>query len=271
MHDGGIDEATAFLLTLDSTSPTASTACARWTAHDLVAHLTAGAAEMADLTEAATRGHGERPTKDLAAREAPYAAMADDELRACLVDEALRLSVAIEKLAAAGPMRTVLFAGRALSAAELTMHGRSEAALHRWDLAGDDDISQEFLGQEELTAHAVHVLNHMLDGSPEAVLARTAVAGITEMRANFSSQGHPDVVLVVDGDGARLELDESGARSTVSADPATRLLALWGRRSPTRAVVWDGHDPAAAPFADFLWAPRDTVPPPCPKPASQPS
>ena len=61
-----MDEATAFLSTLQSTAPTAPTACTGWTAHDLVAHLTAGAAEMADLTETVTSGHGERATADFA-------------------------------------------------------------------------------------------------------------------------------------------------------------------------------------------------------------
>src|SRR5262249_2219726 len=49
---GAMDEATAFLDALDRTPPDAPTACADWTAHELVAHLAAGAAEMADLTEA---------------------------------------------------------------------------------------------------------------------------------------------------------------------------------------------------------------------------
>jgi hypothetical protein len=248
-----MDEATAFLTTLDRTAPRAPTACAGWTAHELVAHLTAGAAEMAELTEAVTSGHAERATRDFSAREAPYAALADDDLRARLVVEAIRLSTAIDALDLGEAPRTVPFAGRRLSAGELVMHGRSEAALHRWDLAGDDDVSAELLAQPELTAHAVEVLNTMLETSPEAVTTRTTAAAITKMRARFAAPPHMDVVLVVDDAGARLELDEPRAPWCASADPAIRLLALWGRRSPTRAVRWSGDDSTAGALATFLW------------------
>ncbi|HEY5024512.1 MAG TPA: maleylpyruvate isomerase N-terminal domain-containing protein [Acidimicrobiales bacterium] len=259
-----MDEATAFLSTLQNTAPTAPTACAGWTAHQLVAHLTAGAAEMAGLTEAVTSGRGEGATTDFAAREAPYVAMADDELRTRLVVEAIRLSSAIEELDTASTGLTVPFAGRRLDSGALTMHGRSEAALHRWDLAGDDDLSQELLSQPALTVHAVKVLNTMLDASAEAVAKRAAAAGITTLRATFAAPGHPDVVLVVDGARARLDLGECPTPWCATADPATRLLALWGRRSGGRRVIWNAEEPAAHPLALFLWgsgagnAPSDT-------------
>jgi hypothetical protein len=245
-----MDEATALLLTLQSTAPDAPTACAGWTAHDLVAHLAAGAAEMAELTETAAQGLGARPTRDFDTREAPFVAMVDDELRGRLLVEAIRLNTAIEALGDTDPAPTVFFSGRNVSAAELTMHGRSEAALHRWDLAGDDETSNELLAQPELTAHAVAVLNTMVAGSGESVTARTTAAAITELRANFGSSGHLDVVLVVDRHGARLELAEPRGPWTATADPATRLLALWGRRA-TRPVAWSG-DPACRALAAFL-------------------
>ena len=93
------------------------------------------------------------------------------------------------------------------------MHGRSEAALHRWDLAGDDEVSQELLRQPELTVHAVEVLNTMLDASPEAVSGtpRRPASPISERTS--AAPGQPDVVLIVDGAGARLELDEPRARA----------------------------------------------------------
>jgi len=248
-----MDEATAFLSTLETTAPDAPTACAGWRAHDLVAHLAAGAAEMAELAEAVARGRDVRATQDFATREAPFVAMADDELRARLVVEAIRLGVAVDALVAT-PGLTVPFSGRRLSATDVTMHGRSEAALHRWDLAGDDETSEELLRQPELTLHAVGVLNTMLEASQEPVTVRTTAAAITELRANFAAPGHMDVVLVVDGAGARLELDEPRARCSARAEPATRLLALWGRRSRARPIAWNTEDPAAGPLAAFLWA-----------------
>ncbi|MGH3788727.1 MAG: maleylpyruvate isomerase N-terminal domain-containing protein [Pseudonocardiaceae bacterium] len=43
-------ESRAFMAALDEVEPDAATACADWTAHDLVAHLAAGAQEKPELT-----------------------------------------------------------------------------------------------------------------------------------------------------------------------------------------------------------------------------
>ena len=203
VHHAPMDEATAFLATLDATAPGRPTACAGWTAHDLVAHLAAGAAEMADLTESVLAGRPPRPTAGFAEREAPFVAMDDDALRARLVTEALRLDAAVGALGTSGA--TVAFSARRLTAAQLTMHGRSEAALHRWDLAGDDETGHDILGRPELTAHAVDTLNAMLPGAGEDVTVRARAAGIGRGRIAFASPGQPDVVLVVGDAAPRLE------------------------------------------------------------------
>lgn len=243
-----MDESTALLATLAVTPPHAPTACVGWTAHELVAHLAAGAAEMADLVEAAVGGGPERPTRAFGEREAPYVALDDEELRGRLVTEALRLQAAVQAL---GSERAVAFSGRRLAASDLSMHGRSEAALHRWDLVGDDATSRELLAQPELTAHAVTVLNSMVNGSSEAVAHR--VMGTEHARLAFGSPGLPDVVLVVDDDGARLESDDPSPTPVAVADPATRLLALWGRRSSVGTVRWVGEDASCDGLARFLW------------------
>jgi uncharacterized protein (TIGR03083 family) len=247
----GMDEATALLSTLVTTSPDAPTACAGWTAHELVAHLAAGAAEMAELTEATLAGMTPRATKAFGEREAPFAALDDDELRDRLVTEALRLGAATQAL---GDMnKEVAFSGRSLTAADLAMHGRSEAAVHRWDLAGDDDTGRQLLAQPELTAHAVTVLNSMVSASSEAVARRARAAGMADVRVAFGAPGRPDIVLVADSDGARLELHDPSPSPVATADPATRLLALWGRRSTTGAVRWNGDDARCQALAAFLW------------------
>ena len=248
-----VDGATAFLTALAGTAAHAPTACTSWTAHDLVAHLAAGAAEMASLTEAAVAGLPARATAGFAAREAPFTAMDDERLRARLVTEALRLDAAVGALEERGGH--VSFSGRLLSPADLRMHGRSEAALHRWDLAGDDDVGDALLAGPELTAHAVKTLNAMLGGSPEDVTQRVLTARLGPGRLAFAAPGQPDVVLVVDDGGSRLELAEPSPAPVATADPATRLLALWGRRSPGRHVTWDGDDGEAGALAAFLWAP----------------
>ena len=246
-----MDEATALIETLGATPPSAPTACAGWTAHELVAHLAAGAAEMADLTEATVAGRPSRATRAFADREAPFVVLPDDELRDRLLVEALRLGAAVESLGTAGPDAGVDFAGRRLTAADLSIHGRSEAALHRWDLVGDDEVSRDLLGQPELSEHAVAVLTSMLDGSPEAISSRFASTGVAPARLAFASPGQPDVVFVRDEAGSRLELADPGPAAAASADPATRLLALWGRRSQLGPIRW-GEDPE--PLVALLWS-----------------
>lgn len=202
---------------------------------------------MAELVEAVVTGRPERATRAFAEREAPFVAIADDELRGRLVIEAARL---IEAVAALGPSHDVAFSGCRVDAASIGLHGRSEAALHRWDLAGDDDVSRELLSQPVLTAHSVGVLNGMLEGSAEAVSVRAADIGVG--RYGFASPSQPDVVLVVDGKGARLELDSPCASPVCSADADVRLLALWGRRSTVSVPRWLGSDADCGLLARFI-------------------
>jgi uncharacterized protein (TIGR03083 family) len=248
-----MDEATELLTTLISTPPTAPTACAGWTAHELVAHLAAGAAEMADLTEDSLAGSDPRPTRAFEDREAPFVALADETLRDRLVTEALRLGAAVEQLRDAGSSATVTFAGRDLTAADLSMHGRSEAALHRWDLAGDDPISVELLSQPELTVHATTVLTTMVDGSAEAVAGRAGRGCVRASRLTFASPGHDDIVFVRDEQGTRFEMADPDPAPTAVADPATRLLALWGRRTSIAGIQWGGAPEACQDLSRLLW------------------
>jgi uncharacterized protein (TIGR03083 family) len=235
-----MDEASELLITLESTAPTTRTACAGWTAHELVAHLAAGAAEMAGLTEESVAGLEPRPTQGFRDREAPFVQLPDDELRDRLVVEALRLNAAVASLRAVGSAASVSFSGRSLSAADLDLHGRSEAALHRWDLAGDDAISVDLLSQPELTAHATSVLTSMLDGSPESVASRVTASEIRAPRLTFAAPGEPDVVFVHDQAGPRWGMADPTSEPTAVSDPATRLLALWGRRSTIGSISWTG-------------------------------
>jgi hypothetical protein len=210
--------------------------------------MAAGAAEMADLTEGAIRGDPPRATRSFAEREAPYVALDDDALRERLAIEALRLHSAVKCLGTTG---MVTFAGRSLDARDLARHGRSETVLHRFDLAGDDDDGRDLLAQPDLTEHALVVLNTMLPDAPECVARRARVLGEASQRLAFAAPGQPDVVLCVGSDGARLELAEPATTPVASADAATRLLALWGRRSRS-PIRWGDDEEAAAGLARFL-------------------
>jgi len=246
-----MDEATAFVVTLSNTTFDAPTACEGWTAHELVAHLAAGAVEMSRHVERALSALPDLETSGFVEREGPFVAMDDQELRGRLLSEAIRLNVATEALGERG--LAAVFSGRRMSADEIRMHGRSEAAVHRWDLCGDDEIGRELLGQTELTRHAVKVLNTMLPGSRESPAIRAKRAGlVSPTRWVFGCPGQPDVVVVMDQGGARFEMGPGDEPKNAVSDAATRLLALWGRRSPSSQIDFPDLE-TAEQIARFLW------------------
>jgi uncharacterized protein (TIGR03083 family) len=229
-------EGTALMATVNNASPVAPTACAGWTTHDIVAHLAAGSKEIADLIEEKLAGSSPRPTRDFASREASFRALPDDQLVAAWSWQAQRKTEAVAALAELGEDAAFEFTGATLTAAQIATHSRSEAAIHRWDIAGEDAVSVSLLRQPELTAHAITVLNGMpvlLESSRE----RMKHASRHPLRIVLRSPNQPDVVLVDDADGnARFELAERPADgdAVVEVDAAARLLTIWGRRSSTR-------------------------------------
>jgi len=153
-------ELTAFLDALAVTPADAPTACPGWTAHELVAHLVAGAQEIAALVDARLAGRPARPTRSFEEREAPWRARHDDELRGALYDGA-RLLTALDAMHERDPELTVAFTGWEMTATQLMTHVRSELALHRWDLVGDDAVGDALLAQPVLLAHARLALARM--------------------------------------------------------------------------------------------------------------
>jgi hypothetical protein len=49
-----------------------------------------------------------------------------------------------------------------MAVAKFLPHLRNEFAIHRWDFAGDDEMSSRLLAQPELTGHAVGILGEIL-------------------------------------------------------------------------------------------------------------
>src|SRR3954462_2004273 len=95
--DPDLDEVGEFFSTLLATPAHRATACRGWTAHELVAHLAAGAAEEAALIEAHLDGAPGRPTRSHEARELPYRALPDADLRDRLIANAGRLGTALAR------------------------------------------------------------------------------------------------------------------------------------------------------------------------------
>jgi hypothetical protein len=143
------------------------------------------------------------------------------------------------------------FTGTTMTTDQLTVHSRSEAALHRWDLVGDDDVSEQHLGQPELTRHAVHVLNAM----PVLVeSARIRLMPTGRHRIVLRSPDHPDVVVEAGRTAARFEVVEHGDGDVVlTTDPANRLLVIWGRRSSRRQLTIETDGLGFEALAPILW------------------
>src|ERR671911_1798026 len=184
---------------LGDLEPTAPTACADWTVHDLVAHLAAGAKEVAELIEEYLAGQPARPTRGFDERERPFRAFTHPGLLAALTEQSRRKIAALEVLAGRGDRAAVAFTGTTMTATQFQTHARSEAALHRWDLVGDDSVCAQLLSQPDLTRHAVNVLNAMpvLDESARIRQSRAP------RRIVLTSSGQPDVVIETGTAGAR--------------------------------------------------------------------
>jgi len=129
-----------------------------------VAHLAAGSEEMARLVEMRLELGPDAdigPTRSTEEREARYRAMTDTALRRRFVLEGMRLTDGILKLRAAGDNLTVTFTEWDMTPEQMVLHGRSELALHRWDLVGPDQESLELLECPELFVHGQTVLARM--------------------------------------------------------------------------------------------------------------
>jgi hypothetical protein len=244
--DPRIEEVSALFTALIERPSDAPTACAGWTAHELLAHLAAGAVEETALIEAHLAGATPRATRAFDERERPYRVMSDAELRDRMVELGATLTGAIDALRGRGPDEAVPFSGRSMTAADFAMHSRSECALHRWDLVGSDELSRRQLSQPQLTAHALTVLSSM-SALPETPANRAAAAGADGGAALVLRSGACDDVVVRAGvggvhvgfgGGSESGRDEGrDAGLVVELDPADRLLVLWGRRPPVLPVV----------------------------------
>ncbi len=172
-----------------------------------------------------------------------------------MVEVSHRKRIAIQRLAERGADAMFEFTGRRFTATQLETHARSEAALHRWDLVGDDAPGDVLLAQPELTRHAVDVLN-TLPVLTETPAARTARAGLTDICVVLRSPGQPDVVLVARADTARFELADFGpfdGDAAVTTDPVNRLLTIWGRRSTRREITISADPSIWSTVAATLW------------------
>jgi hypothetical protein len=114
-------------------------------------------------------------------------------------------------------------AHRTVPVAGFATHLRSEDALHRWDLVGDDDVSADLLAQEELLRHAVTFIGRPLIGR-----GLSAGAGDDPFVARVRSVDQADLIVEAGAGEARVSIGPPTDVAAIDGDPAARLLLPGG-------------------------------------------
>lgn len=121
---------------------------------------------------------------------------------------------------------------RQVHAAGFLKHSRSECAVHRWDLVGDDAVSEKLLSQRELFEHVITF------AGPLPMTARGMATGAgtgAALRAKIRAPGQPDLLVTVHHGQPQFAAVEP------EGDPAARLLFLWGcRPTPFSGLTCNG-------------------------------
>lgn len=219
-------EADAFMATIDAAAPEAISACEGWTTHEIAAHVAGIAIEVTRHLEPYLQGEPVPNTRSFE-REAPLQALKHGELlrRLDLAEAQMRHLVA--EVLDREPDAVIPWTGRHMAVAKFISHLRNELALHRWDVAGEDDVSRLLLGNDDLVDHSVAELGKIL-----LVAGRTHDPDPdTDFRVRLRSEGRRDLRVIVEAGAATLTwADDSAEESSVDIDPVARHLFIWGRR-----------------------------------------
>src|ERR1700679_2134989 len=155
-------EADAFLATIDAAAPNAVSACAGWTTHEIAAHVTGIANEVTRHLEPYLQGDPVPRTRSFEEREAPLQALGHADLLNRLDSEETQMRRLVAEVLDREPEAVIPWTGRHMAVAKFVPHLRNEHALHRWDVAGGDSISQQLLGSDDLIDHSVTELGKIL-------------------------------------------------------------------------------------------------------------
>ena len=101
-------------------------------------------------------------TRSFEEREAPLQALGHAELLRRLDSEETSMRRIVAEVLDGEPDAVIPWTGRHMAVAKFVPHLRNEHALHRWDVAGEDDISRQLLGSDELVDHSVAELGQIL-------------------------------------------------------------------------------------------------------------
>ena len=231
MRSGRSREADAFIAAAQESAPEAISACPGWTTHEVVAHVAGIAIEVTRHLEPYLQGDPVPQTRSFEEREAPLQAMEHPALLQRLDAEEVRMRGLIDEVVEGEPDAIIPWTGRHMAVAKFVPHLRNEFALHRWDIAGDDDTSRHLLGHPDLIDHSVGELGRILlvagrrhDPAPNA-----------DFHARLRTPGQADLrVTVESGDAVLAWADDDADEPTVGMDVGARHLFIWGRRPEGR-------------------------------------
>jgi hypothetical protein len=234
-------EADAFLDARRHVDADVVSACAGWTAHEVTAHLAGIIVEITRHLRPYLAGRPVPETRSFEDREADLQSMVDADLCRLMAAEEVKMRSLLDQVLTREPHAVIRWTGRQMAVATFEPHLRSEFAIHRWDIVGDDQTSSELLGQPDLTEHALGVLGEILTRRGRMCDPTPA----EDFHVRLRSGSTPDVRLVVESGQARLELaDTPGDEPFVELDPGARLLVIWGRRPDRRGRFRSDLDPA---------------------------
>jgi mycothiol maleylpyruvate isomerase-like protein len=244
-------EAEAFLEFVEATEPQALSACDGWTTREVAAHVLGIAVEVVRHLEPYLQGDPVPATRSFEEREAPLRAAGHQAVLDRLADEDERMRRVIGDVLEREPDAVIPWTGRHMAVAKFLPHLRNEYALHRWDIAGDDEISQSILGAPDLVEHSVGELGHILLVAGR----RRDPAPKEDFRVTLTSAGQPDLCVEVHGGTARLAWcggTQGDAARRIEFDSAARHLFIWGRRPDRRGRVRSQVPPSELARAQTL-------------------
>jgi uncharacterized protein (TIGR03083 family) len=218
-------ELTALLASLDGLGPTALSSCPGWNAHHLAAHIAGNYEEVRSHVEAFGAGQPLARTRTWEEREEPLRRVDYATLLHRIESEAARTSAVTAAVLEEQRGAQLTWTGRTVAVSGFLTHMRSEDALHRWDLVGDDETSHALLGQQDLLAHAVTFI-----GQPLLRRGCGAGAAANPFTARVRSPGSVDLIVAAHDGDAKVAIGPQEGPADIVGDAAARLLLLWGRK-----------------------------------------
>ncbi|MBV8195358.1 MAG: maleylpyruvate isomerase N-terminal domain-containing protein [Candidatus Dormibacteraeota bacterium] len=218
-------EWSAFEDVMTSRRPDHGTACEAWTVRDIAAHQAGNAEELARVLRAHLSDDIVPPTRSFEQREPVYRSMNDVELHRALVDRMHELAQVGDEAVASDGAAFVPWTGRRMRVRWFLEHMREELVIHRWDIAGDDDLSTAFLSAPWFTEHSVLAV-----GQPLLMRGYERWSGERVFSARLRSETRDDVVVSIAPDGPNIKLAPPAGDAVLETDPAARALLIWGRR-----------------------------------------